>query len=51
MLLGYIARTRPNSAALTAIDSFATQPALNPELLETYAANYVPTVRKVKIGQ
>lgn len=48
VLLGYIARTRPNSAALMAIDSFATQPALNPELLESYAANYVPTVRKVK---
>ncbi|MEQ1902071.1 MAG: cell wall hydrolase [Devosia sp.] len=50
VLLGYIERTQRNTA-LAAIDSFAVQPALNADVLQTYATNnFVPTVKKLKIA-
>jgi hypothetical protein len=50
VLLGYIDRTRSANLALNAIDTLTTQPALNPDLLETYALKkFVPTVKKVKL--
>jgi hypothetical protein len=50
VLLGYIDRTRGTNLALNAIDTLTTQPALNPDLLETYAQKkFVPTVKKVKL--
>lgn len=50
VLLGYIDRTRNH--ALEAIDAAAApQPALNPDMLATYAQKeYVPTVKKVKVA-
>ena len=51
VLLSYIDRTRGTNLALDAIDSMA-QPALNPDMLEVYAQKqFVPTVRKVKLGK
>ncbi len=51
VLLGYIDRTRSANLALDAIDQIADKPALNPDLLETYAQKkYVPTVRKVQLS-
>jgi hypothetical protein len=50
VLLGYIARNKPNMA-LAAIDSFAVQPALNSAVLQTYATkSFIPTVKKLKIA-
>ncbi|MEO6396014.1 MAG: cell wall hydrolase [Devosia sp.] len=50
VLLGYIARTNNNSA-LNAIDGIASLPALNNDLLQTYATkSFVPTVKKLKIA-
>jgi spore germination cell wall hydrolase CwlJ-like protein len=50
VLLGYIARTKPNMA-LAAIDNFAIQPALNDAVLQTYATkSFIPTVKKLKIA-
>jgi hypothetical protein len=50
VLLGYIDRTRGTNLALDAIDSIAGVPALNPDMLETYAQKkFVPTVKKVKL--
>ena len=50
-LLGYIARTNNKNAALTAIDGFATLPALNNDVLQTYATtSFIPTVKKLKIA-
>jgi hypothetical protein len=52
VLLGYIDRTRGTNLALSAIDSAAGQPALNPDLLETYAQKkFTPTVKKVKLSK
>ena len=53
VLLGYIDRTRgTDNLALDAIDSIADKPALNGDMLETYAAKkYVPTVRKVQLSR
>jgi len=50
VLLGYIDRTRASqSSALDAIDTIAEAPALNPDLLSTYAEKkFVPTVKKVQ---
>lgn len=52
VLLGYIDRTRGNTnTALNAIDDFASKPALNNDMLATYAAkSYVPTVKKVQVS-
>ncbi len=51
VLLSYIDRTRGTNLALDAIDSL-TKPALNPDMLEVYAQKqFVPTVRKVKLGK
>lgn len=51
VLLGYIDRTRSKNNALDAIDSFADQPALTPDVLSTYAKKgYVPTVKKVQLS-
>ena len=51
VLLGYIDRTKGTNLALAAIDSIE-QPALNPNLLETYAQKkFVPTVRKLKLSK
>ena len=50
VLLGYIDRTHGTNLALNAIDTMTTQPALNPDMLETYAQKkFVPTVKKVKL--
>jgi spore germination cell wall hydrolase CwlJ-like protein len=52
VLLSYIDRTRGTNLALDAIDTMTTQPALNPDMLETYAQKkYVPTVKKVKLSK
>ncbi len=53
VLLGYIDRTRgTDNMALDAIDSIADKPALNSDMLETYAAKkFVPTVRKVQLSK
>ena len=52
VLLGYIDRTRGTNLALNAIDTLTTQPALNPDLLETYAQKkFVPTVKKLKLSK
>jgi hypothetical protein len=52
VLLSYIDRTRGTNLALDAIDTMTTQPALNPDLLETYAQKkFVPTVKKVKLSK
>ena len=52
MLLGYIDRTRNANTALSAIDTVADQPALNPDMLEIYAQKkFVPTVKKVKLSK
>jgi spore germination cell wall hydrolase CwlJ-like protein len=49
VLLGYIDRTKNH--ALDAIDSLASQPALNTDVLATYAEHkFVPTVKKVKLA-
>jgi spore germination cell wall hydrolase CwlJ-like protein len=54
VLLGYIDRTKgagTKSLALDAIDSIAEKPALNADLLETYAhKKFMPTVKKVKLS-
>jgi spore germination cell wall hydrolase CwlJ-like protein len=51
VLLGYIDRTRTKNNALDAIDSFANQPALTPDVLSTYAKKaFQPTVRKVQLS-
>lgn len=52
VLLGYIDRTRGTNLALDAIDTMASQPALNPDMLSTYAQKkFVPTVKKVKLSK
>ena len=52
VLLSYIDRTRGTNLALNAIDTLTTQPALNADLLETYAQKkFVPTVKKVKLSR
>jgi hypothetical protein len=52
VLLSYIDRTRGTNLALDAIDTMTTLPALNPDLLETYAQKkFVPTVKKVKLSK
>ncbi len=52
VLLSYIDRTRGTNLALDAIDTLTTLPALNPDMLETYAQKkFVPTVRKVKLSK
>jgi hypothetical protein len=52
VLLSYIDRTRGTNLALDAIDTMTSQPALNPDLLETYAQKkFVPTVKKVKLSK
>jgi spore germination cell wall hydrolase CwlJ-like protein len=50
VLLGYIERTSgSNSQALDAINSFADEPALNADVLSTYAQKkFVPTVKKLQ---
>ena len=52
MLLGYIDRTRGTTTpALDAISSMADKPALNADLLSTYAAKkFTPTVKKVQLS-
>lgn len=52
VLLGYIDRTRgATSPALAAIDSVADRPALNGDLLSTYAQKkFMPTVKKVQLS-
>jgi spore germination cell wall hydrolase CwlJ-like protein len=52
VLLGYIDRKMgTKSPALDAIDAFAEQPALNPDMLSTYASKkFVPTVKKVQLS-
>jgi len=52
VLLGYIERTRSTSnLALDAIDSIADKPALNDDVLASYARDgFVPTVKKVKLS-
>jgi hypothetical protein len=52
VLLSYIDRTRGTNLALDAIDTMTSQPALNPDLLETYAQKkFVPTVKKLKLSK
>jgi spore germination cell wall hydrolase CwlJ-like protein len=52
VLLSYIDRTHGTNLALDAIDTMTTQPALNPDMLETYAQKkFVPTVKKVKLSK
>ena len=52
VLLSYIDRTRGTNLALDAIDTLTAVPALNPDLLETYAQKkFVPTVKKVKLSK
>lgn len=52
VLLGYIDRTRNANMALSAIDTVADRPALNPDMLEVYAQKkFVPTVKKVKLSK
>lgn len=53
VLLGYIDRTRGTaSLALDAIDDIADKPALNSDMLSSYAATkFVPTAKKLKISR
>jgi hypothetical protein len=52
VLLSYIDRTHGTNLALDAIDTMTTQPALNPDLLETYAQKkFVPTVKKLRLSK
>ncbi|MEO6011983.1 MAG: cell wall hydrolase [Devosia sp.] len=52
VLLGYIDRTKGTNLALDAIDTVTEQPALNPDMLETYALKkFTPTVRKLKLSK
>ncbi len=51
VLLGYIDRTHGTNLALDAISDIE-QPALNPDMLETYAQKkFVPTVKKLKLSK
>jgi spore germination cell wall hydrolase CwlJ-like protein len=52
VLLSYIDRTRGTNLALDAIDTMTGVPALNADMLETYAQKkFVPTVKKVKLSK
>ncbi|HZY67847.1 MAG TPA: cell wall hydrolase, partial [Devosia sp.] len=48
----YIDRTRGTNLALDAIDTMTSQPALNPDMLETYAQKkFVPTSEKLELSK
>jgi Cell Wall Hydrolase len=52
VLLGYIDRIRAgdNNLALDAIDQIANEPALSDTMLQIYAKQYQPTVKKVQLS-